>query len=340
MPNSITFDASVDAGAAWLIEDGIGETRAALVRDGAIVEAAIEQPGTLRAGTVALARLVQIVAPRRVGLVTLDGGAEALLQPLPPAFPQGVALVVTVVREAIGHKRALCRAATTEAMRTGPDLRARIAGSGHPVRTLLPHEDDALEAAGWSEVLDEAASGTIAFAGGALLMSLTPAMTLFDVDGGLDPGPLAVAGAGAAGSAIRRLGIAGSIGIDLPTVGDRAGRQAAGAALDAVLPQPFERTAVNGFGFLQVVRPQARASLPQAIAAEPIGAAARALLRVAERTRGAGIRTLTAHPAVISRLEAERAWLELLERRVGTPVALRADPDLAISGGHVDALHP
>jgi hypothetical protein len=49
-------------------------------------------------------------------------------------------------------------------------------------------------------------------------MSLTPAMTLFDVDGALPPADLARAGAAAAGRAVRRLGIGGSIGIDLPTL--------------------------------------------------------------------------------------------------------------------------
>src|SRR5690606_4731608 len=120
---------------------------------------------------------------------------------------------------------------------------------------------------------EEAASGEIAFAGGALRMSLTPAMTLFDVDGDLPPAELAVAGAAAAARAIRRFGIGGSIGIDLPTLPARGDRQAAAAALDALLPQPFERTAVNGFGFLQIVRRRERASIPEMLRADPAGAA-------------------------------------------------------------------
>src|SRR6185436_2702885 len=90
---------------------------------------------------------------------------------------------------------------------------------------------------------------------------------------------LAAAGAEAAGRTIRRLGLGGSIGIDLPTLAAKDGRRAAAAALDRVLPQPFERTAVNGFGFLQVVRRRERASLPELIQSDPAGAAARALLR-------------------------------------------------------------
>lgn len=330
-----------DAGAVWIVEDGIGETRAALVRGGAILAARVELPGTLRAGTVADARLLKTIAPGRVALSALADGTEALLQPLPPGITEGARLPVEIMREAIGHKRPLCRAVPRDRARgEGPNLAARLARDGCPVRMLHAHEDDALEDAGWSDLLEEAATGTIAFAGGALLMALTPAMTLFDVDGGLAPDALAVAGAAAAGRAIRRLDVGGSIGIDLPTAPNRAARLAAAAALDAALPLPFERTAVNGFGFLQVVRPQRRASLPQMIAADPVGAAARALLRRAERARGAGARIVHAHPAVIARLEAHPDWLGLLERRTGAGIVLRAIPGLAISGGHAEAEHP
>ena len=325
----------------WIVEHGIGETRAALVGQATILAAQIERPGALRAGTVADARLIKIVAPGRVGLVAFAGGGEALLQPFPPSLTEGAPLVVEVTREAIGHKRPLCRAVPADRSRgDGPDLPTRLAKSGGAVRTLLPHEDDALEEAGWSELIEEAGTGAIAFPGGALLMSLTPAMTVFDVDGSLSPDALATAGAAAAGRAIRRLDIAGSIGIDLPTTANRTARLAAAAALDAALPPPFERTAVNGFGFLQVVRPQQRPSLPQMIAADPTGAAARALLRAAERVRGAGSRTLSANPAVIARLQAEPEWLRMLGRRVGAAVILRGVAGLAIGAGHVDAEHP
>ena len=330
-----------DARPVWIVEHGIGETRAALVAHATILAAHIELPGAWRAGTVADARLVKIVAPGLVGLVVFVDGSEALLQPLRPDLTEGAPLVVEVTREAIGHKRPLCRAVPADRPRQdGPDLAARLAGSGHAMRTLLPHEDDALEDAGWSELLEQAETGTIAFAGGALLMSLTPAMTVFDVDGGLSPEALAIAGATAAGRAIRRLDVAGSIDIDLPTTPDRAARLAAAAALDAVMPPPFERTAVNGFGFLQVVRPQQRASLPQMIAADPTGAAVRALLRTGERVRGVGPRTVSAHPAAVARLQAEPEWLRTLERRIGAAIVLRAVAGLAIGAGHVDAEHP
>ena len=96
-------------------------------------------------------------------------------------------------------------------------------------------------------------------------------MTLFDVDGPGATAALAVAAATAAAEAIVRHDIGGSIGIDFPTVTGKAERLAVAAAIDAALPQPFERTALNGFGFLQIVRPRPRASLPELLRADPVG---------------------------------------------------------------------
>ena len=142
---------------------------------------------------------------------------------------------------------------------------------------LRAHEPDRSKQAGWSEVLEEATTGEIAFAGGALRMSLTPAMTLFDVDG--DGAARCARDRRRARpwrAAIVRHGIGGSIGIDFPTLANKAQRQAVAEAIDAALPQPFERTAVNGFGFLQIVRRRRRASLPELLARRSASAPRRA----------------------------------------------------------------
>jgi len=320
--------------AQWLYEVGIGESRAILVEAGTILEAAIELPETVRTGAVVPARLATILIPGRRGLAALEGGTEALIEPLPNGLTEGASFHAEILREPIAEpgrpKRAKARVTDAEP-RPGPDLHERI---GRPA-PLPPHGPDLFEAAGWSELLDTAASGEIAFPGGALRMSMTPAMTLFDVDGRLDPAALAVAGADAAARAIRRFGIGGSIGIDLPTLAGRAERQAAAAAMDDSLPQPFERTAVNGFGFLQIVRRRARASIPELLRADPAGAAARALMRRAQRTQGLGPVALHAHPAVVDRIAAEADWIATLERAAGAPLVLRGEAGLAISAGHV-----
>ena len=319
--------------ARWIYEEGIGENRAILIEDGHILEAAIELPDQLRAGRVAEARLTKILVAGQRGIVTIEG-SEALIEPLPTAYTEGQALSVEIVREAMPEqgraKLAKCRA-TDAPLHPGLTLAERIGDADRSGPTGI----DLFEQAGWSELLEEAASGEIAFAGGALRMSLTPAMTLFDVDGALPAPALAIAGAEAAGRAIARFGLAGSIGIDLPTLPARADRQAAAAAIDAILPQPFERTAVNGFGFLQIVRRRQRPSIPELLQGDPVGAAARALLRRAERSGGTGQRTLHAAPAIVARIEQNPDWLGILARRVGAPICLQAEPGLAISAGHV-----
>ena len=318
--------------AEWIYEAGIGEARAALIEDGVILEAAIEPDDEgPRAGAVLPARL-EAVIPAGAVMRTAEND-ELLVSPLPAGLSLGATALVEITRSAIAErgraKRALaCPAAAGARIGAGRELMARIATSGVQVRTARAHEPDLLEAAGWSELLDEATRGEIAFPGGALRMTLTPAMTLFDVDGTLDAAELAIAGAAAAGRSIRRMGSGGSIGIDLPTMPDRASRQAAAAALDAVLPPPFERTAVNGFGFLQLVRRRTRASLPELIAADPAAAEARALLRRIERSQPPHPAEWPVSPAVRAAFARRPDWLAEATRRTGRRIALA--PDRAI----------
>lgn len=304
--------------AEWLYEAGIGEARAALVEQGEIVEARIElDDGTPRVG----ARLTGRLTDSREGRVTLDRGGEVLLNAPARGVTQGAALTVEIVREAIpesGRAKPPRAVPTDEPPTDAPDLLARITASGVPVRRVLAHEPDALEAAGWSELLDEATSGEIVFASGALRMTPTPAMVLFDVDGDPPLEALAIAAATAVARAIRRHDIGGSIGIDFPTLSGKAPRQAVADAIDAALPQPFERTAVNGFGFLQIVRRRARASLPELLRADPAGAAARALLRAIERTPPPVPRVHRVSPRVHAKLAAHPEWIAEASRRAGT----------------------
>jgi len=327
--------------AVWLYEAGIGEARAALIDKGEIVEMYVEpddQP--LRVGAVCDARLIRAADATGRARVALAGG-EADLAAVPAGASIGQTLRVEIVREALPERGTvkLPRVRVVAAdVRDGPDLLERITSTGMAVQRPAPGED-ALEAHGWSERMEEAASGIVAHADALLRISLTPAMTLIDVDGTSPPAALASAGARRAGEAIRRFDIAGSIGIDLPTLPDRADRQAAAAALDAVLPQPFERTAVNGFGFLQIIRRRQRVSLPERLATDPALAAARALLRRAERAHGAGAVTLTAAPAIVAAIEARPSWIAELSRRIGADVRLQAAAGLPMSGAHAQRDH-
>jgi hypothetical protein len=148
-------------------------------------------------------------------------------------------------------------------------------------------------------------------------------MILIDVDGVAPAAQLGPKGAKLAAQAIRRMGLAGSIGIDLPTANNKDERIVAAAQIDKYLPQPFERTAVNGFGFVQIIRRRERPSLMEVLRADPVRTAALAALRLAERHgNGAGPVTLTA-PAAVARLIGRTPdWVRLLERRRGGALTL------------------
>ena len=305
----------------WLAERGIGETRFALIEGGEIVETRVQLDSTVQAGAVIAAKLRQVAKPT----IAVAGDTEFMLPRGAPGMNEGATLNIEVTRAAIPGgepwKRPLAKV-TDEALRDAriPDPR--------------PAARDALAAAGWDDLIEQARSGAVQFAGGELRISPTPAMTLIDVDGYLDPDELAVHGATAAAKAIRRLDIGGSIGIDLPTTGSKAARQAAAATIDQFLLQPFERTVVNGFGFIQIVRPRQRASLVE-LAQDRAPFEARALLRRAA-FETAGAKRLVAHPAVIAILQSHANWLDALARQLGGAISLRAEASLPMSGGYAE----
>lgn len=319
--------------AEWLIERGIGEVRAALVDDGYIVELRIDREGGLKAGSVRQGRLTSILVPGKRGIVAI-GTDEALIEPLPPRLTEGADLFVEVVRESIpetGRARlpkVIASAAMAE--RPAPTLIERLG----PGCELLAHQPDRLEAAGWSDMLEEARSGIIAFDGGVLAVAVTPAMTLIDIDGAGPAIDLCRAGANAAAKAIRRHDIGGSIGIDFPTCGTKADRQEFAEIIDRILPKPFERTAINGFGFLQIVRRRVRPSIFELIQGAPVESAALALLRQAERAVGPGNRALYASPTVTVWLEQRPVLIEELRRRTGSSITMQTDPALATTAGY------
>lgn len=319
-----------------IFERGIGCDRAVVLDGDRLVEAHIELPG-LRVGDVWRVRLVE--ARGRSGVVELGGRAE--VAGLPAGATEGALVSVEIVREPIREpdreRAAKVRVVPEEGggegrLRAGPDLRARLVARGLGVIDLHAAAADALEAAGWSEAVEEAASGEIGFAGGRLLIERTAAFEAIDVDGHLPPAGLAVAAAAAVGAAVTRLDLGGPIVIDFPTPGDAAARRAVDRALEAALPRPAERTAMNGFGLVQIVRPKLRPSLMDQMQAEPARAAALALLRRGERAGGAGPLTLTAAPAVLRWVTPGLA--DELARRTGRAVHLREDTALPIWAGH------
>lgn len=314
----------------WWVEQGIGEERALLYDGERPVAARLRWPGTLEAGQVEDAVLASRAKGSARGRVRFAGGEEAWVDRLPRDASEGAPMRAEVTRSAIAErartKLALARP-TQAAPRPAPSFAEALAAGGHAVETVRR-----FPAGDWDDLWSQAWDGTVAFAGGTLFFSPTAAMTLIDVDGTLPPRELALAAVEPFAQAIRRFDLGGSIGVDFPTLEARPERKALDQALAAALADwDHERTAINGFGFVQLVARLARPSLLHRLAMDRAGAAARLLLRQAEAVEGPGALLLTCHPSVETVLRPE--WLEELTRRTGRDVRTAADPALALAGG-------
>jgi len=291
--------------AEWLVENGIAEERAIRIDNGQVTAARIHWPGELSAGQIEEAVLVSRLKDSPRGRVKFDSAEEALVDRLPHEASEGARLRVEVTRSQLkerGRTKLAQTRPTDKAACRAPGLADVLAGNGETVRQVIRFTDG-----DWEEIWSEAWSGMLDFRGGSLHFSTTPAMTLVDVDGSLPPRELALAAA-------------------------KADRKAVNEAMDAALADwPHERTAMNGFGFVQIVSRLERPSLLHRIAQGRVSAATRLLLRRAEDVTDPGVLLVTCHPAVKARIKPE--WLEELTRRSGREVRIVSDPALALEAG-------
>lgn len=327
----------------WLYESGIGENRAALIGNGELLRMRIERKSlSARAGAVVEAKFTKQWVAGRSGIVKLSDGSEALLQPLPKGLSEGAPVRVQIVREAIQerrgqYKRAKGKPATGDIdLSDGSTLLEEILSSGSPVIEVHPHEEDRLGAYGWHEAMEQAETGKVEFDGGCLLMDSTSAMTVIDVDGPLPTVELAKRAAKEIALALRRLDISGNIGVDFPTLDMKSDRSAVGQIFDDHMIADCERTAINGFGFMQIVSRKIRPSVIEMVQANRATSKALQFLRRAERDRGTGAMRLSVHPAIANKLDAE--LIEELGRRTGRIVAVEEIGNLPLDGGQIDAI--
>ncbi len=324
----------------WLYEAGIGENRALRLENDALVQIRVERAnGSARAGALVDAKFTQQWVAGKSGIVTLPDGQEALLQPLPRGLTEGSMVRVEIVRAAMIErggqaKRAKARPAEMDSsLNDGRDLLAEISAAGIPVKQVHAHEADHFGQHGWHEAIEQAEAGRIDFDSGSLLVSLTPAMTLIDVDGPLAAFDLAKRAAKEIALALVRFDIAGNIGVDFPTLEAKTERAAVTSIFDEYMTANCERTAINGFGFMQIVSRKVRPSVPEIMQANRSANAALKLLRQAERDRGAGAMRLEVHPAVANKIKP--AMWEELAKRTGRPVSIEPRGDISIDGGSI-----
>lgn len=328
----------VELGSAdWLVEEGIGESRALLIEQGQVRAARLDWPGRLSPGQIEDALLASRSAGSRRGTVRFASGEEALVDALPRDCAEGAPIRLVVTRSAIaetGRNKLAHTRPTRDAPRPAPSLAERLRGSAHGVRVV--HR---LPSGLWTEIFAEAWDGNVIFAHGSLTISPTPAMTLIDIDGDLPPLQLALAAVPAIAGAIARFDLAGSIGIDFPGIERKEDRRKVDAALAKALADwPHEATAMNGFGLVQLVARLDGPSIVHRLGRDRAGAAARLLLRQAELVEAPGALLLTAHPAVRTATRPE--WEAELARRSGKTIRWNSDPALAMQGGFAQAVAP
>lgn len=316
--------------ADWLIERGIGETRALLIENGEAVAAKLHWTGELFAGQQICAKLTSKPAGARRGTATTAAGQEVLVDHLPTSLTEGEDIALTITRASIAERGRFKRAQGRFASEPSADQSEWLAGS---------HEVRSFDSGAWEDIWHAASSGEVSFDGGSLLFSVTPAMTLIDVDGDGSPNDIALAAAEPIAQWLRKFNLGGNIGIDFPTIEAKRDRKAMDDALAIALSDwPHERTAMNGFGFVQIVARMEGPSLLHRFATSRTGMCARYALRLAERVEGPGATLLTVHPALKAKLKPE--WIKELERRTGRPMRIETDPGLALEGPNAQLVAP
>jgi hypothetical protein len=358
-----------------LWDAGPGEMRAGLVEDGNLTEFRIirqrRQMALYAAGEVYTAR---ILAAGRRARVTLGGVQEAFLEQ-GAGLTQGTLLAVDMRREAIPEpgrwKLPIVRPAPDHAARAGAQwhfsaepheafLREQAARVDQiicldamtvnevrecvaAINVAVRADPQAIANAEFDALIEQAVSGEFPIPGGELCIERTRAMVMIDIDGNGDPLALNLAAATEIPRLLRLLDIGGPVGIDFLTLGDKGQRQAVDSALAQACAQlgPHERTAINGFGFAQIIRPRIRPSIPEMLCGTTPGrlsveSRVVSLLREAGRSVGHGARRLVAPPAII---ELIRTWPEeVLALQHALGVAIELVPDASATGyGHVHA---
>ncbi|MCG2841925.1 ribonuclease [Sandaracinobacter sp. RS1-74] len=315
--------------ADFFLSERLGETRAAVVERFHLVEMHIARDGDgLAAGARLPARLKAKLGQR--GIAQADG-EELLVEPWPAGATEGATVTLEVTRAAWaehGRERLAKARPTALAPSPSPGLAAALQARGLARKPGWPPE----VADQWDEAFEQAKLGRFAFDSGALQLMPTPAFLAVDVDG---PGlSLALPALAALARLIRLWGLGGNIVVDLPAA-DKAQRTAAAEAFDAGMRSlAFERTAINGFGMLQIVRPRPGPSILERAQLDRAGTEAIELLERALADRGTAPLRLKARAPVVRWLESRPHLLEELGQRSHRAVDLAVDP---LSGtGHVE----
>jgi hypothetical protein len=318
-------------------DDAPGERRAAFVENGNIVEIHIQRDALWALGECGAGRIDRKTPSG--AYVIADDNSELLLRSKMGA-PEGARIMFEVTREAIAEPgrnkppEIILREGVCEPL-MGKDAlwEARLASLG-------PSAINASIADGF----DVAISGQSQLGDVTISFQRTKAGLVFDIDGIGDAFAINMIAATEIARLLRLYQVGAMVLIDFVSMESKAQRTQIAEAFDAASVadlRPFERTAINGYGMMQVVRARPRPSVLDQLFGTRIAALsdetqAYWLLRAVAESHGFGVRSVTARPEVATLLQSEgwAAWRAAAVRLAGADMVVVAD-EKAAGYGHV-----
>ena len=319
-------------------DDAPGERRFAVVENRNIVEIHIQRDALWALGECGAGRIDRKTPSG--AFVVADDGRELLLRSKTNA-PDGARIHFAVTREAISEPGRI----------KPPEIMLRDSAHDEPLIGKDALWDARLVSLGQSAINAPIAEGfDVAIAGQSQLGDVTisfqrtKAGLLFDIDGVGDAFAINRIAATEIARLLRLYQVGAMVIIDFVSMESKAHRTQIAEAFDAASladPRPFERTAINGYGMMQVVRARPRPSVLDQLFGTRIAALsdetqAYWLLRTVAQSSGFGVRTVTARPEVAALLDCESwaAWRGQAARLAGADMVVVAD-EKATGYGHV-----
>lgn len=315
-----------------------GERRAALVENGKIVEIHIQRDLRPLLGQHDTGRIDRKTP---AGAYVVDSSGRELLIRGHVDIDVGAYLAFEVTREEIAEPGRLKIAEAKVIEATAPDIDADWIWQRR-LEALAPSVDSGPAPMG--DLFDVAQAGFSAVESAIVHFQRTKAGLVFDIDGTGDPFAINSAAAREIARLLRLFRIGGMVMIDFVAMESKVKRQEVAELFDAassVDGRPFERSAINGFGLMQVVRSRPRPSVLDQLFGTSIGALsdetkALWLYREAARSKGYGLRTVYASTSVAT-LMLSGEWQAIraqCERQAGAALTVIADEKCS-GYGHV-----
>lgn len=318
-------------------DDAPGERRAALVENGNIVEIHIQRDASWVLGETGAGRIDRKTPSG--AYVIADDDSEVLLRSK-ISDPEGTRVPFEVTREAIAEPGRIKPA----------EILVRDSGCAQTSQkealwdARLAALDLPVISASIAEGFDIAMSGQSQLDTVTVSFQRTKAGLVFDVDGVGHAFDINRVAATEIARLLRLYRIGAMVMVDFVSMESKAQRTQIAEIFDAASiadGRPFERTAINGYGMMQVLRARPRPSVLDHLFGTRIAALsdetqAYWLLRAVAQSSGFGARTVTARPNVATLLESQNwaIWRTQAVRAAGADMVVVAD-EKAAGYGHV-----